>query len=65
MDRIANKKSLLGTPEEVAAIIRGLNREDGVGYYGCDFGFGGLPHAKVMRSMERFGREVMPRVEED
>ena len=28
-------------------IIRGLNREDGVGYYGCDFGFGGLPHAKV------------------
>ena len=65
MERITNKKSLLGTPEEVGAIIRKLNREDGVGYYGCDFGFGGLPHAKVMRSMERFGREVMPLVEED
>jgi alkanesulfonate monooxygenase SsuD/methylene tetrahydromethanopterin reductase-like flavin-dependent oxidoreductase (luciferase family) len=64
-ERITNKKSLLGTPEEVATSIRELNREGGVGVYGCDFGFGGLPHAKVMRSMERFGREVMPRVEED
>jgi alkanesulfonate monooxygenase SsuD/methylene tetrahydromethanopterin reductase-like flavin-dependent oxidoreductase (luciferase family) len=64
-ERITNKKSLLGTPKEVAASIRDLNREGGVGVYGCDFGFGGLPHSKVMRSMERFGREVMPRVEED
>ena len=63
-ERITTRKSFLGTPAEVAASIGKLHREDGVGYYGCDFGFGGLDHAKVMRSMERFGREVMPRLEE-
>lgn len=60
--RIIHDKAFLGTPKEVAASLKKLHDEDDVGYYGCDFTFGGLPHAKVMRSLELFGKEVMPRL---
>ena len=34
--------------------------EEGIGRFGCYFSFGGMEHAKVLRSMELFAREVMP-----
>jgi hypothetical protein len=36
-------------------------RRLGVGEMLCWMNFGGLPHDRVRRSMELFGREVMPR----
>ena len=52
--------TLRGTPEVVAERIeevRGLGINHIFGY----FGFPGLPHEKVMRSIEMFATEVMPR----
>ncbi|MBI2016351.1 MAG: LLM class flavin-dependent oxidoreductase, partial [Candidatus Rokubacteria bacterium] len=36
-------------------------RRLGVGQLLCWMNFGGLPQAKIRRSMELFAREVMPR----
>jgi len=49
-----------GSAEEVVARIRRLVDEVGMNYHIAWFNFGGLPHAEVMKSMERFGGEVMP-----
>ena len=62
-ERIIQHKSLLGSSEEITARLRELRDHHGVDYYGCDFTFGGLEHAKVMRSLELFGNEVMPRLQ--
>jgi len=32
----------------------------GITHFNCSFSFGDLEHARVMRSMERFAREVAP-----
>ncbi|MBI2205503.1 MAG: LLM class flavin-dependent oxidoreductase [Candidatus Rokubacteria bacterium] len=49
-----------GTPDTVARHIERM-REIGVGQVLCWMNFGGLPQAKIRRSMELFAREVMPR----
>src|SRR2546425_7348843 len=36
----------------------------GITHFNCSFWFGDLAQARVLRSMERFAREVMPRSEE-
>ena len=41
------------------AKIRAL-QDAGIGYFGCNFSFGGMPQDKVLKSMELFAREVMP-----
>ena len=38
-------------------------RQHGIEYFGCNFDFGGMEHAKVLRSMELFTKEVMPRLQ--
>ena len=52
-------RAFIGNPEQIIAKIRGL-QDVGVGYFGCNFSFGGMPQAKVLKSMELFAREVMP-----
>ncbi len=52
-------RAIIGTPEKYIAEIRALEAE-GLENFICNFDFGGIPHAKVMRSMELFSREVMP-----
>ena len=52
-------RAFIGNPEQVAAKIRAL-QDAGIGYFGCNFSFGGMPQDKVLRSMELFAREVMP-----
>ena len=32
----------------------------GITHFNCSFWFGDMEHARVMRSMERFAREVLP-----
>ena len=41
-------------------IVR-LRDEHGIGYFGASMSFGRMEHAKVMRSMELFAKEVMPK----
>ncbi len=50
-----------GTPEQLVQRLRGLQEKYHVQYFGADMGFGKMQHADVMRSMELFAREVMPK----
>jgi alkanesulfonate monooxygenase SsuD/methylene tetrahydromethanopterin reductase-like flavin-dependent oxidoreductase (luciferase family) len=59
-EHIYAKRGFFGTPDAVAAKISAVQRE-GIEVFGCGFAFGDIDHAKVMRSMELFAREVMPR----
>ena len=59
-DYISDNRAFIGTPDQCAAKIAEL-RAQGVEYFGCNFAMGGIPHDKVMRSMQLFADEVMPR----
>ena len=59
-DYICENRAFIGTPEQCAAKIKGL-QEQGIAYFGCNFAMGGIPQDKVLRSMELFATEVMPR----
>ena len=52
-------RAFIGSPEQIIDRIRAL-QDAGIGYFGCNFSFGGMPQDKVLRSMELFAREVMP-----
>jgi len=53
-------RAFIGTPDQCTAKIQAL-RDEGVEYFGCNFSFGDMDHKKVLKSMELFSREVMPR----
>ena len=59
LDHVYEKRAVIGTPEQCVAKIKEL-REHGIEYFGCNFAYGGMDHAKLMRSMELFAKEVMP-----
>ncbi len=59
-DYIRGNRAFIGTPEQCVEQIAAL-RAQGVEYFGCNFAMGGIPHEKVMRSMQLFADEVMPR----
>ena len=50
-----------GTPDECVRRIRKLQKEYNIGYFGASMSFGSMEHSKVMRSMELFAKEVMPK----
>ena len=50
-----------GTPEDCVRRIRRLQKDHNIGYFGASMSFGSMEHAKVMRSMELFAKEVMPK----
>ena len=52
-------RAFIGDPEQIVAKIHAL-QDSGIGYFGCNFSFGGMPQDKVLKSMELFAREVMP-----
>jgi len=52
---------LFGNPDTVAKRIEWMRNELGVNYIMCWMNMGGLPQAKVLRSMQLFAEEVMPR----
>ena len=60
IDYIYENRAIIGTPDRCAAKIEEL-RSEGIEYFMCNFAFGGLDHQKLMRSMELFAQEVMPR----
>lgn len=58
-DYVADNRAFIGTPEQCVAKMKELEQH-GVEYFGCNFAMGGIPHDKVMKSMELFSKEVMP-----
>jgi alkanesulfonate monooxygenase SsuD/methylene tetrahydromethanopterin reductase-like flavin-dependent oxidoreductase (luciferase family) len=50
-----------GTPDQLIKRLQWLQEVHQVQYFGADMGFGKMQHADVMRSMELFAREVMPK----
>jgi luciferase family oxidoreductase group 1 len=51
---------VIGTPDTVVRQIRRIEEAVGITHFNCSFWFGDLAHARVLRSMETFAREVMP-----
>lgn len=56
---IANR-AVIGTPEECARRIERLAADFGLTHLIFEVFFGGMPHERVLRTLERFAREVMP-----
>jgi alkanesulfonate monooxygenase SsuD/methylene tetrahydromethanopterin reductase-like flavin-dependent oxidoreductase (luciferase family) len=50
-----------GTPEQLVERIRWLQEEHNVQYFGASMSYGKMQHADVLRSMELFARDVMPK----
>ena len=50
-----------GSPEQCVQRIARLRDEHGIGYFGASMSFGSMEHSRVMRSMELFAKEVMPK----
>ena len=50
-----------GTPEECVRRITKLRDDHGIGYFGASMSFGSMEHSRVLRSMELFAKEVMPK----
>ncbi len=61
LDYVHQNRAIVGDPEYCIARIEELKRH-GVRYLGANFAMGGLSHAKVLKSMELFAKEIMPRV---
>jgi alkanesulfonate monooxygenase SsuD/methylene tetrahydromethanopterin reductase-like flavin-dependent oxidoreductase (luciferase family) len=51
-----------GTPEQLVERIRWLQEAHNVQYFGASMAYGKMQHADVMRSMELFARDVMPKL---
>ena len=60
-DYLSVNRAVIGTPDQCVAQIKELQAH-GIDYFGCNFDFGGMSRDKVMRSMELFSQEVMPRL---
>ena len=58
---LSENRAIIGTPDQCVAKIRQL-QEHGVQYLGCNFDFGGMEHKKVLKAMELFSKEVVPRL---
>lgn len=58
-DYLAQKRAIIGTPEQCVAQIKALQKH-GIDYVGGNFDFGGLAPEQVRRSMALFASEVMP-----
>ena len=60
-DYLSTNRAVIGTPDQCVAQIQALQAH-GIDYFGCNFDFGGMGREKVLRSMEMFSKEVMPRL---
>jgi alkanesulfonate monooxygenase SsuD/methylene tetrahydromethanopterin reductase-like flavin-dependent oxidoreductase (luciferase family) len=59
-DDLLDRFLVIGTPDVVVRQIQSIRDVVGITHFNCSFWFGDLEHARVLRSMERFAREVMP-----
>ncbi len=56
--------SCYGTPERVTERIKQYVTRSGTNHWLAEMKFGGMPHAKAMKSMELFAQHVMPALRE-
>jgi alkanesulfonate monooxygenase SsuD/methylene tetrahydromethanopterin reductase-like flavin-dependent oxidoreductase (luciferase family) len=59
-DDLLDRFLVIGTPDTCIRQIRRIRDLVGITHFNCSFWFGDLEHARVLRSMELFAREVMP-----
>jgi natural product biosynthesis luciferase-like monooxygenase protein len=60
-DQLFNDDSIaFGDPDKCASRIRYLQQELGMTYFKILINFGGMPHHRVVRSLELFAKHVMP-----
>ena len=59
-DDLLDRFLVVGTPDTVIRQITRVRELVGISHFNCSFWFGDLEHARVMRSMERFARELLP-----
>jgi alkanesulfonate monooxygenase SsuD/methylene tetrahydromethanopterin reductase-like flavin-dependent oxidoreductase (luciferase family) len=62
IDDLLDRFLVIGTPDTCIRQIRRIREAVGITHFNCSFWFGDLEHARVLRSMEMFAREVMPAV---
>src|SRR5262245_60121755 len=60
VDDLLDRFLVIGTPDTVIKQIQRVKDVVGITHFNCSFWFGDLEHARVLRSMERFARDVMP-----
>jgi luciferase family oxidoreductase group 1 len=60
VDDLLDRFLVIGTPDTVIRQIRRVQDLVGITHFNCSFWFGDLAHARVLRSMELFAKEVMP-----
>jgi alkanesulfonate monooxygenase SsuD/methylene tetrahydromethanopterin reductase-like flavin-dependent oxidoreductase (luciferase family) len=51
---------VIGSPETVIRQIRRMQDNVGMTHFNCSFWFGDMEQARILRSMQRFSKEVMP-----
>ena len=60
VDELLDRYLVIGTPDTCIRQIKRIREAVGITHFNCSFWFGDLEHARVLRSMETFAREVMP-----
>lgn len=60
VDDLLERFLVIGTPDTCIRQIKRIQDLVGITHFNCSFWFGDLEHARVLRSMELFAREVMP-----
>jgi len=60
VDELLDRYLVIGTPDTCVRQIKRIEAAVGITHFNCSFWFGDLEHARVLRSMETFAREVMP-----
>ncbi len=60
VDDLLDRFLVIGTPDTCIRQIGKIRDQVGITHFNSSFWFGDLSHARVLRSMELFAREVMP-----
>jgi luciferase family oxidoreductase group 1 len=60
MEDLLERYLVIGTPDTCIRQIKRLQEVVGITHFNCSFWFGDMDQKRVLRSMERFAKEVMP-----
>ena len=61
---LASRLSFMGGPDTVVRQLKAFHDQCGVGVVDLFFQQPGVPHDQVMKEIELFGQEVLPRIKE-
>ena len=62
IEDLINRYLIIGSPETCIHQIKTLQSVMGISHFNCSFWFGDMDQKRVLRSMERFAKEVMPAI---